>query len=167
MLKGERAIDFRWDNPSVASPPKDSPTRYQWQRVVEYTEFADWAALSRHFAPLYVKAATLTPNSAVKREASRIAAAHASSLERASAALKLVQQDVRYIYVGLNGANLTPAALKRRGSAAMAIARARQLCFWRCSPSSESKRNPCWSAPPVSTMASISACRCRTSSTTF
>jgi tetratricopeptide (TPR) repeat protein len=109
MLKGERAVDFRWDNPPVASPPKDAPMRYQWLRVVEYTDFADWEALSRHFAPLYVKAAILAPKSPVKREASRIAAAHASPLERASAALKLVQQDVRYIYVGLNGANLTPA----------------------------------------------------------
>lgn len=109
MLKGERAVDFRWDNPPVASPPKDAPMRYQWQRALEYTDFADWAALSRHFAPLYVKAAALAPDSAVKREASRIAAVHASPLERASAALKLVQQDVRYIYVGLNGANLTPA----------------------------------------------------------
>lgn len=109
MVKGERAVDVRWDNPPVAAAPKDAPMRYQWQRALEYTDFADWAALSRHFAPLYVKAATLAPDSAVKREASRIAAAHATPLERARAALKLVQQDVRYIYVGLNGANLTPA----------------------------------------------------------
>jgi Tfp pilus assembly protein PilF len=109
MLKGERAVDLRWDNPASTSPPKDAPMRYRWQRVLEYTDFADWAALSRHFAPLYVKAATLAADSAIKREASRIAAAHASPLERASAALKLVQQDVRYIYVGLNGGNLTPA----------------------------------------------------------
>ena len=109
MRKSERAVDFQWDNPPVASVPKDAPMRYQWRRIVEYTDFADWAALSRHFAPLYAKAATLSRNSPVKREASRIAAAYSSPLERASAALKLVQQDVRYIYVGLNGANLTPA----------------------------------------------------------
>ena len=77
MLKGERAVDFRWDNPPVVSVPKDAPMRYQWRRVVEYTDFADWAALSRHFAPLYVKAATLAPNSPVRREASRIAASSA------------------------------------------------------------------------------------------
>lgn len=110
MVKTERAIDFRFDNPSIVSPPKDAPARYQWLRAVEYTDFADWAALSRHFAPLYVKAATLGAGSPVKREASRIAAAHVPPLERASAALKLVQQDVRYIYVGLNGGNLTPAS---------------------------------------------------------
>jgi hypothetical protein len=110
MSARERAVDFRFDNPAVVSPPKDAPARYQWQRAVEYTDFADWAALSRHFAPLYAKAATLDASSAVKREASIIAAAQARPLDRASAALKLVQQDVRYIYVGLNSGNLTPAS---------------------------------------------------------
>ena len=109
MVKGERAVDFRFDNPAVLSPPKDAPQRYQWQRVVEYTDFADWAALSRHFAPMYAKAATSAANSPVEREARRIAAAEARPLDRAAAALKLVQQDVRYIYVGLNGGNLIPA----------------------------------------------------------
>jgi transglutaminase-like putative cysteine protease len=110
MQKGERQIDFRFDNPADLSPPKDAPPRYQWQRVVEYSDFADWAALSRHFEPLFAKAATLGADSPIRREASRIAAAQASPLDRAGAALKLVQQDVRYIYVGLNGGNYTPAS---------------------------------------------------------
>lgn len=110
MLAGDHVVDFRFDNPAVLSPPKDAPARYQWQRVVEFTDFADWAALSRQFAPLYAKGATLDAGSPIKREASRIAAANASPLDRASAALKLVQQDVRYVYVGLNTGNLTPAS---------------------------------------------------------
>jgi len=110
MVTGERAIDFRFDNPAFLSPPKDAPARYQWQRAVEYSDFSDWAALSRQFAPLYAKAATLAANSPIKREAARIAAAQARPLDRASAALKLVQQDVRYIYVGLKGGNLMPAS---------------------------------------------------------
>lgn len=110
MVKGDRAINVRFDNPTVLSLPKDVPSRYHWRRALEYSDFADWPALSKHFAPLYAKAARLTPNSAVKAEAVRIAAAHRLPLDRASAALKLVQQDVRYIYVGLNGGNLTPAS---------------------------------------------------------
>ena len=110
MLKEDRAINFRFDNPTVLSLPKDAPVRYHWRRALEYSDFADWPALSKHFAPLYAKAAKLTPNSAVKAEAARIAGAQRLPLERASAALKLVQQDVRYVYVGLNGGNLTPAS---------------------------------------------------------
>lgn len=106
----ERAVDLRFDNPTTVTPPKDAPARYRWQRALEYTDFADWTALSGHFAPLYAKAATLPASSPLKLEAGRIAAAHSDPMARASAALRLVQQDVRYIYVGLNGGNLTPAS---------------------------------------------------------
>jgi hypothetical protein len=104
-----RAVQFRFDNPPLLAAPKDAPARYGWQRVVEYSDFPDWAAVSRHFAPLYAKAARLEDDSPLKAEARRIAAAHATPLARASAALKLVQQQLRYIYVGLNNGNLTPA----------------------------------------------------------
>ena len=109
MTQGARNVDFRFDNPTVLSPPKDAPMRYQWQRAVEYSRFADWSVLSRRFTLLFVKAATLHAGSPLKSEAVRIAAAQLRPLDRARAALKLVQQDVRYIYVGLNGGNLTPA----------------------------------------------------------
>lgn len=105
----EHSVDFRFDNPGILIPPKDAPARFQWQRVVEYSDYSDWASISRRFTPLYVTAAKLAADSPLKREARQIATAHASALDRASAALKLVQQDVRYIYVGLNGGNLAPA----------------------------------------------------------
>ncbi|MEI6641323.1 MAG: DUF3857 domain-containing protein [Novosphingobium sp.] len=101
---------LRFDNPPVRQPAKDSPPRYQWQRTLEYSTFADWPAFSRQFAPLFAKAAKLTADSPLRQEAARIAAANADPLARASAALKLVQQDVRYIYVGLNGGNFTAAS---------------------------------------------------------
>lgn len=105
----EQGLELKFDNPPLMAPPKDAPARFQWQRIVEFSDFADWQAISRHFAPLYVKAAKLADGSALAREADRIAAAHADPMERARAALKLVQQDVRYIYVGLDSGNLTPA----------------------------------------------------------
>ena len=105
----DQGIELRFDNPGVLAPPKDAPGRYQWQRIIEYSSFADWAAVSRRLAPLFAKATELSEDSPLKREASKIAAANAGNLDRASAALKLVQQDVRYIYVGMDGANLKPA----------------------------------------------------------
>ncbi|HEX8444314.1 MAG TPA: DUF3857 domain-containing protein [Allosphingosinicella sp.] len=108
-LYRESGVDFRFDNPEPLTSPKDAPARYERLRTVEYSDFADWRAVSRHFAPLYKKAVQLPNGSPIRREAARIAAAHATPLDRARAALKLVQQDVRYIYVGLNGGNLTPA----------------------------------------------------------
>lgn len=107
--QGANAIDYQFDNPGVLTPPKDAPPRYQWQRVVEYSNFSDWQGISRLFAPLFANGSRLSANSSLKQEAARIAAAHANEFDRAAAALKMVQQDVRYIYVGLNGGNLTPA----------------------------------------------------------
>ncbi|WP_310467015.1 DUF3857 domain-containing protein [Sphingomonas sp.] len=107
--RGTRAVTFQFDNPAALIPPKDAPARYKWQRVVEFSDYADWATVSRHFAPLFDQAAKLEPGSPLKSEARRIAEAHSDPLERASAALRLVQQEVRYIYVGLDGGNLKPA----------------------------------------------------------
>lgn len=108
-VRGQRDVTFQFDNPPITSPPKDAPPRHGWQRVVEYSDFPDWATISRRFVPLFSKSATLPANSPLKAEARRIAAAHSAPLDRASAALKLVQQEVRYIYVGLDGGNLKPA----------------------------------------------------------
>lgn len=105
----ENAVEFRFDNPPTLTPAKDAPQRYNWQRVVEYSDFADWNAISQRFAALFRSAAILPNASSLKQEASRIAKAQTSPFDRASAALKLVQQDVRYIYVGLGSGNLTPA----------------------------------------------------------
>jgi transglutaminase-like putative cysteine protease len=107
--QGPRGVTIDFSDPAVATPPQSAPARFAWQRVVEYSDFADWKAISRHFAPLYARAAMIAPGSPLKEEARRIAAAHANPLDRARAALKLVQQEVRYVYVGLNGGNLTPA----------------------------------------------------------
>ena len=90
------------------SPPKDAPPRFAWQRIAEFSDFPDWQAVSRRFEPLFARAARLQAESPVKQEAARIAAAHESPLARATAALDLVQQQVRYIYIGLNEGNLTP-----------------------------------------------------------
>ena len=106
---GERAVEFRFDNPPTLTPAKDAPLRYNWQRILEYSDFADWNSISRDFAAIFRKAAILPGASPLKQEANRIAKAHTNPFDRASAALKLVQQDVRYIYVGLAGGNLTPA----------------------------------------------------------
>ena len=110
LTRGDRFIDVRFDNPEPLALPKEAPARYAWRRVVEFSDFTNWQAISRQFAPLFAKAAAVPGGSALDAEAQRIAAAHALPIDRARAALKLVQQDVRYIYVGLDDGNLRPAS---------------------------------------------------------
>lgn len=110
-VRDEGSLSFRFDNPRMQVPPKDSPPRFALrQRFVEFSAFDQWADVSRQFAPLFARAAVLDGHSPLKAEAARIASAHASPLDRAAAALKLVQQDVRYVYVGLDRGDLTPAS---------------------------------------------------------
>ncbi len=103
------SLDLRFDNAGPVAPPNQAPPRFNWQRIAEYSDFADWQSVSRQFEALFRTAATLAPRSPLREEARRIAATNATPLARTQAALRLVQQDVRYIYVGLNAGNLTPA----------------------------------------------------------
>lgn len=110
LSREPRAVAVLADMPGPLSPPKDAPPRFGWQRVVEFSDFRSWEAASSRIAPLFGKAATLATASPVRREAQLIAAAQTDAKSRAAAALKLVQQQVRYIYVGFNGGNITPAS---------------------------------------------------------
>ena len=103
------SIEMRFDNPEALSPPQDAPARYSWVRVLEYSDFKNWRDVSRRSWQLFDGASRLSPDSPLKQEAARIAAANPGRRERAEAALRLVQQQVRYVYVGLNGGNLSPA----------------------------------------------------------
>ncbi|MXO74923.1 DUF3857 domain-containing protein [Altererythrobacter aerius] len=98
------------DNPPMIAPPADAPPRYGWQRVIEYSDFPSWESVSKRFAPLFADASRLSAGSPLKAEAARIAAAHPDARGRAQAALELVQEQVRYIYVGLDGGNYRPAS---------------------------------------------------------
>lgn len=109
MTRTGNAIDIRVDNPPALVPPADAPPRYAWQRIIELSDFTSWAALSQRFASLYAEASRLSDDSPLKREVARIAGAEMTQMARAQAALALVQQQVRYIYVGLDGGNYRPA----------------------------------------------------------
>lgn len=109
----DQAIEARFDNPANLIAASDAPSRYNWRRVVEYSDYPAWGAISRRFAPLYAKAAKLSGASPIKKESDRILATHSAPLDRAAAALTLVQKDVRYVYVGLDGGNLTPATAEQ------------------------------------------------------
>jgi hypothetical protein len=97
------------DNPATLTPPRDAPPRFAWNRVIEFSDFADWTAVSRRFHGLFTQASTLAAASPLREEAAAITAATPDKLAQAQAALQLVQQQVRYVYVGLNGGNFTPA----------------------------------------------------------
>lgn len=134
--RSANAIELLFDNAEALNPPKDAPPRYGWSRILEYSDFSDWREVSRRNWRLFHEASRLTEGSPLKQETDRIAAALSGQRERAQAALKLVQQQVRYVYVGLNGGNLSPASAEEtwarrygdcKGKTTMLLALLREL----------------------------------------
>ncbi|WP_082701854.1 DUF3857 domain-containing protein [Novosphingobium sp. FSW06-99] len=89
--------------------PSHAPSRYGFVNLVELSEFADWPAVSRRFAGLFDAAATLPANSPLHAEIARIAAASPDPVRRAELALALAEEQVRYLFVGIDDGGFVPA----------------------------------------------------------
>ena len=94
----------------IPEPPTDAPQRYNNLGEIELTAYKSWADISRLFAPLYASASALPAGSPVKAEAQKIRQAYASDEDRTLAALKLVQEQVRYFALVLGVGGYTPTA---------------------------------------------------------
>ncbi len=90
--------------------PQGAPLRFRLGRMIEMSDFADWASVSAIFAPLFGTARQLKAGSPLIAEIARIKAAAPDPATRAGLALKLVEDNIRYLYIGLNDSNLRPAA---------------------------------------------------------
>lgn len=89
--------------------PKGAPLRFAVFRQLEFSSFTSWADIAKRLQPLYVKAATLSPQSSLRAEVDRIRMNNTSASARAAATLALVQDQVRYVFLGMNDGGLVPA----------------------------------------------------------
>jgi hypothetical protein len=106
---GQSELTVELRDPKSAVLADGAPMRVNVRRLVEYSGFAGWSEVSSLLWPLFDKAATLARDSPVRLEIARIASSTDSPAERAEAALRLVQDRIRYVYVGLDGGNYRPA----------------------------------------------------------
>ena len=90
--------------------PEGAPARFKLVNAVEITEFTDWQGVSRTFAPLYTAAVELASSSPIRAEAARIAAQTTDPKRRAELALALVQQQIRYLFLGMDDGGFVPAS---------------------------------------------------------
>jgi tetratricopeptide (TPR) repeat protein len=129
-------LSIELDNAEAPKPPAHAPDRYADLGALQLTQFGDWSTVSALMSPLYDKADTLAPSSPLKAEAQQIAAASSDPKTRAEAALRLVQDEVRYAFVGMNLGGYVPAdadlTWRRRfgdckGKTALLIALLREL----------------------------------------
>ncbi len=90
--------------------PVGAPMRYAMAGTLEWSQISDWAEVSASLAGPYATAATLKPGSPLRAEIERIKAATPDPLARAALALKLVESQVRYVYIGMGAGAYKPAS---------------------------------------------------------
>jgi tetratricopeptide (TPR) repeat protein len=107
---GDHELDYELKAPAGVVLADGAPARFNIRRLIEFSEFGDWSEVAGLMAPLFDKAGQLAPDSPIRTEAARIAKANVDPEARARAALQLVQDRIRYVYVGLDGGNYRPAS---------------------------------------------------------
>jgi hypothetical protein len=105
----QSTLDITLLNPSGVIPTEGAPSRYNVRRLIEYSDFGTWADVSRQLAPMFERAAIPSSQSPIKAEAAAIAARTRDPAERAQAALQLVEDRIRYVFIALNGGGYIPA----------------------------------------------------------
>lgn len=105
--KVELSVDLR--DPAPLKIPVGAPQRFIPFRELSVSEFRSWSELSALMAPHYAKAATLRPDSPLKAEVAKIRAASSDPKVQAAAALRLVEDQVRYLALVLNLGGYIPA----------------------------------------------------------
>lgn len=88
--------------------PGTAPQRFQLPLTLEVSQYRDWAELSALQAPIYDEAAAIGAASPLRAEIAAIAKAHATPEARALAALRLVQDRVRYVFRGMGEGGFVP-----------------------------------------------------------
>ncbi len=103
-------IERVWDTPDVVAVrrEKNTPSWFDPWGEIRWTEFRDWGDVARWGAPLYQPPTRLSP--ALREEVDRIAREHAAPAERAAAALRLVQEQVRYLSISMGPGSHAPRA---------------------------------------------------------
>ena len=99
------------DETNAVSPdaPSDAPSYDQMVGMLQASDFSSWKAVSAADYPVFARAATLKPDSPLLSEIAQIKAMSPDPKARALAALKLVESQTRYLYVGLDAGGFTPA----------------------------------------------------------
>jgi tetratricopeptide (TPR) repeat protein len=105
----EQELTWSADNVEPLAQPTNVPARFWRYPALEFTTYASWNEVSKTLAPLYASAATLKPDSPLRTEARAIASATSEPVARIESALKLVQDRVRYVFLGVGDGNLNPA----------------------------------------------------------
>ncbi len=107
---GQTELLLDMANVKTPKPPKLAPRRFLEPAQIEVSAYTTWADVSERLAPPFLHAETLSANSPLKAEAATIRAASKDPRVQASQALKLVEDKVRYVFLGEDLGGYKPVA---------------------------------------------------------
>jgi tetratricopeptide (TPR) repeat protein/transglutaminase-like putative cysteine protease len=107
---GQSSVEVQLDGVQPLIVPSDLPVRLRSPRRLEVSGYRDWSEIAANLKPLYDTARQLKPDSPLQAEIERIRALSDDPAVRAAAALRLVQDQVRYVALMMGSGALTPAS---------------------------------------------------------
>jgi tetratricopeptide (TPR) repeat protein len=109
-LKGQTELLIDMTDVQTLKTPDSAPGRFSEVGYMEVSDHQGWKDISTLLAPHYNAAMQLPADSPLRAEIAKIRAASNDPKVQAAAALRLVQDDVRYVYLSLDGDYLPVAA---------------------------------------------------------
>jgi tetratricopeptide (TPR) repeat protein len=106
---GRKLVELSERNVEPPIPPKGAPPRFSVTRLGEATDFASWAEVAALMAPLYRKAEAIPTAGPLHDEVEKIRAGATDPKLRATRALQLVQDRVRYVALLMGQGGFVPA----------------------------------------------------------
>ena len=113
--------------PKQPEMPEDAPLRFQRPPMIQVSSFADWRDVSKVMTPLYDTTNTIPPGSPLAAEVARIMAAETDPVRRAALALRSVQDNIRYLAIGMDGGNYVPQSPEKTWSVRYGDCKAKTL----------------------------------------
>ncbi len=105
---GYNWIDITLPLPEGEDYPYDAPARFNRPTLLQLGTFDGWGEVSSVMAPYYKVDGALDGLDDLNAKVDAIRAMPGTELEKAVAALELVQEDIRYLLNGLDGGNYLP-----------------------------------------------------------
>lgn len=102
--------EWRLDDAPILILPESAPGRFLWGRQVEFTDASSWSDIAALLAPLYQRASVIPKDGPLRAELEKIRASSPDPIARAQAALRLVEDQVRYVALQMGMGGLVPAA---------------------------------------------------------
>lgn len=105
----EREVSATFENLTPLIQPAGAPARFAAVRMLQVSGYRSWSELSRRLFPLFEQASRIPRDSPLQAEIEGIRRRAPDDRGRAELALRLVQDEIRYVYIGLSDARLVPA----------------------------------------------------------